>query len=176
MNKGLEVIEAHHLFGTGYDDIEVVVHPQSCIHSMIEFADGSVKAHLGATDMRIPIQYALSYPERWGPPVPPVRFETLAALTFEPADTETFPCLELAYRAGRAGGTLPAVLNAANEIAVEAFLAGRLPFIAIPAVVEASIDAHTPTAADDLDTIESADAWAREYAHETASRWPEACS
>ena len=98
MNKGLEVIEAHHLFGVSYDDITVVVHPQSCVHSMVEFADGSVKAHLGATDMRVPIQYAFSYPDRWDAPVPPVDFRSFGALDFEAADTDTFRCLALALQ------------------------------------------------------------------------------
>lgn len=135
MNKGLEVIEAHHLFGVGYDDIVVVVHPQSCIHSMVEFADGSVKAHLGATDMRIPIQFAFSHPRRWDAPLPPVDFRTLGSLDFDAPDTATFGCLELAFSAGRAGGTVPAVMNAANEVAVAAFLEGRCGFLDIERVV-----------------------------------------
>ena len=128
MNKGLETIEAHHLFGVGYDRIAVVVHPQSCVHSMVEFADGSVKAHLGATDMRIPIQYAFSHPERWEAPLPPVDFTTIGSLDFEPPDLETFRALTLAIEAGRTGGTMPAAMNAANEVAVAAFLAGRIRF------------------------------------------------
>lgn len=164
MNKGLEVIEAHHLFGMSYDDITVVVHPQSCVHSMVEFADGSVKAHLGATDMRIPIQYAFSHPDRWSAPLPPVDFRTIGALDFEEPDTGTFRCLSLALEAGRAGGTMPAVLNAANEIAVAAFLDHRAAFDDIPRIVERVMDAHTPGAAVDLETVEGADAWARSRA------------
>jgi len=136
MNKGLEVIEAHHLFGMSYDQIKVVVHPQSCIHSMVEFADGSVKAHLGATDMRIPIQFAFSQPRRWAAPLPPVDFTALGRLDFAEPDFETFGCLQLAFDAGRAGGTLPAVLNAANEVAVAAFLGGRCGFLDIERTVE----------------------------------------
>ena len=161
MNKGLEVIEAHHLFGMSYDQITVVVHPQSCVHSMVEFDDGSVKAHLGATDMRIPIQYAFSHPDRWSAPLPPVDFRTIGALDFEEPDTDTFRCLRLALEAGRTGGTMPAVLNAANEIAVAAFLDRRAAFDDIPRIVERVMDAHTPGAALDLETVEAADAWAR---------------
>ena len=161
MNKGLEVIEAHHLFGVDYDRIDVVVHPQSCIHSMVEFSDGSVKAHLGATDMRVPIQYAFSHPERWGPPAPPVDFRTLGSLEFEAPDVRTFRSLDLAYAAGRAGGTAPAVLNAANEVAVAAFLDERVSFQAIPGIVERVLERHSVTRADTLDAVEAADQWAR---------------
>jgi 1-deoxy-D-xylulose-5-phosphate reductoisomerase len=164
MNKGLEVIEAHHLFGIGYDRIRVVVHPQSCVHSMVEFADGSVKAHLGATDMRIPIQYAISLPERWDAPAVPVDFTTLGRLDFEEPDTTTFPSLALAISAGMAGGTMPAVLNAANEIAVAAFLAGELPLLAIPETVERVMSAHEPQVPTSVDQVEAADAWARDRA------------
>ncbi|MDY0339751.1 MAG: 1-deoxy-D-xylulose-5-phosphate reductoisomerase [Coriobacteriia bacterium] len=164
MNKGLEVIEAHHLFDLPYDRIEVVVHPQSCIHSMVEYADGSVKAHLGATDMRVPIQYAFSHPERWDAPVTPVDFRTLGTLEFEKPDMHTFRSLSLAYEAGRAGGTLPTVLSAANEVAVAAFLAGRAPLTAIPATVESVLERHDRTAADTLAAVEAADSWARRTA------------
>lgn len=164
MNKGLEVIEAHHLFDMPYEAIEVVVHPQSCIHSMVEFTDGSVKAHLGATDMRVPIQYAFSHPDRWDAPVPPVDFRTLGSLEFEEPDIVTFPSLALAYEAGRAGGTLPAVLNAANEVAVAAFLAGRAPLTAIPETVERVLERHDRTSADTLEAVEAADTWARRTA------------
>jgi 1-deoxy-D-xylulose-5-phosphate reductoisomerase len=164
MNKGLEVIEAHYLFGIAYDRIRVVVHPQSCIHSMVEYADGSVKAHLGATDMRIPIQYALSLPERWRSPVEPVDFVELGRLDFEEPDRETFQCLDLAFEAGRTGMTYPAVLNAANEVAVAAFLAGTAPFLAIPDTVARVLDAHAPVPADSLEAVETADAWARTQA------------
>jgi len=161
MNKGLEVIEAHYLFGIAYDRIRVVIHPQSCIHSMVEYADGSVKAHLGATDMRIPIQYAFSLPERWRSPVEPVDFVELGRLDFEEPDRETFQCLDLALEAGRTGMTYPAVLNAANEVAVAAFLAGTAPFLAIPATVARVLDRHEPVPADSLEAVEAADAWAR---------------
>lgn len=164
MNKGLEVIEAHHLFDLPYDAIDVVVHPQSSIHSMVEFADGSVKAHLGATDMRVPIQYAFSHPERWAAPVPPVDFCTLGSLDFEEPDISTFRSLSLAYEAGRAGGTLPAVLNAANEVAVAAFLAGRAPLTAIPETVERVLERHDRMSADTLEAVEAADSWARRTA------------
>ena len=164
MNKGLEVIEAHHLFGVSYDDITVVVHPQSCIHSMVEFADGSVKAHLGATDMRVPIQYAFSHPDRWDAPVPPVDFRSLGALDFDAPDSDTFPALALAYDAGREGGTMPAVLNAANEVAVAAFLDRATTFDAIPRIVEQVMAAHVSGPADSLDAVEAADAWARREA------------
>ena len=142
MNKGLEVIEAHHLFAMPYDRISVVVQPQSAIHSMVEFADGSVKAHLGTTDMRIPIQFALRYPERWDAPVAPLDFRTLGALEFAAPDEDTFRCLALARAAGERGGTLPCVMNAANEVAVAAFLAGEGTYLGIAACVEAVMDAH----------------------------------
>jgi 1-deoxy-D-xylulose-5-phosphate reductoisomerase len=164
MNKGLEVIEAHHLFGISYDDIAVVVHPQSCVHSMVEYADGSVKAHLGATDMRVPIQYAFSHPDRWDAPVPPVDFRTLGALDFEAPDPQTFRCLTFAIDAGRTGGTMPAVLNAANEIAVAAFLDRRVAFDDIPRIVERVMDSHTAERATDLESVEAADEWARSAA------------
>ncbi|MRS13036.1 MAG: 1-deoxy-D-xylulose-5-phosphate reductoisomerase [Actinobacteria bacterium] len=164
MNKGLEAIEAHHLFGVGYDNISVVVHPQSCVHSMVEFADGSVKAHLGATDMRVPIQYAFSHPERWGAPVPPVDFLSIGSLEFEAPDLETFPSLRLAFDAGRAGGTAPAVLNAANEVAVASFLDRRCALDAIPQTVERVLCAHTVVPADSIETVEAADDWARREA------------
>ncbi len=161
MNKGLEAIEAHFLFGIGYDDIRVVVHPQSCVHSMAEFTDSSVKAHLGATDMRIPIQYALSHPDRWEAPVEPVDFGAIGSLDFEEPDVKTFRCLALALDAGREGGTMPAAMNAANEIAVEAFLAGRCSLVEIDEVVAAVMDAHEKAPADTVEAIEAADAWAR---------------
>lgn len=164
MNKGLEVIEAHHLFGVAYDRIDVVVHPQSCIHSMVEYADGSVLAHLGATDMRIPIQYAFSHPRRWTPPLPPVDFRTLGSLDFGAPDLETFGCLRLAFEAGAAGGTAPCVLNAANEVAVAAFLGGRCGFLDIERTVEAVLDSHERVVPESIDQIEEVDAWARRQA------------
>lgn len=141
MNKGLEVIEAHHLFGVPIDDIRVLVHRQSLVHSMVEFADGSVKAHIGPSDMRIPIQYALSYPERWEAPVPPMDFAQSPSLSFDEADPEVFRCLALAYDAGRAGGTLPCAMNAANEVANQSFLDSEIAFTDIDAVVEWVMDA-----------------------------------
>ncbi len=164
MNKGLEAIEAHHLFAIPYERIEVVIHPQSCIHSMVEFRDGSVKAHLGATDMRIPIQYALSFPERWDAPVEPVDFATLGRLEFERPDLDAFPCLRIALDAGRAGGSAPAVMNAANEVAVTAFLERRIGFLDIPRIVEATLEAHEPTEIPSIEHVERVDAWARAHA------------
>lgn len=161
MNKGLEVIEAHHLFAAPYDRISVVVQPQSAIHSMVEFADGSVKAHLGTTDMRIPIQYALSYPERWDAPVAPLDFTKLGSLEFGAPDTDTFRCLALARAAGEAGGTLPAAMNAANEVAVAAFLAGEGSYLGIAACVEAVMDAHERQPVESLEQLEAVDGWAR---------------
>ena len=164
MNKGLEVIEAHHLFNMPYDKISVVVQPQSAIHSMVEFTDGSVKAHLGTTDMRIPIQFALSYPERWEAPVQPLDFTKLGSLEFAPADTDTFRCLALARHAGSVGGTLPCVMNAANEVAVAAFLAEEGSYLGIAECVEAVMDAHVADGVQKVESIEQLqelDAWAR---------------
>ena len=165
MNKGLEVIEAHHLFGMPYEKIEVVVQPQSAIHSMVEFTDGSVKAHLGTTDMRIPIQFALSYPERWQAPVQPLDFRTLGSLDFAAPDLETFRCLALARHAGEVGGTLPCAMNAANEVAVAAFLNGSCSYLGIAQCVEAVMDAHNVCAVESLEQLEEVDTWAREAAH-----------
>jgi 1-deoxy-D-xylulose-5-phosphate reductoisomerase len=164
MNKGLEVIEAHHLFGVSIDQVRVIVHPQSCVHSMVEFSDGSVKAHLGATDMRIPIQYAFSYPRRWGPPIPPVDFAQLSRLDFAEPDPVTFGCLRLALQAGRAGGTMPCVLNAANEVAVAAFLHGECTFLGIEAVVEAVLEDHDRKELESIAQLEEVDRLARNAA------------
>lgn len=164
MNKGLEVIEAHHLFAMPYEKIEVVVQPQSAIHSMVEFTDGSVKAHLGTTDMRIPIQFALSYPERWDAPVKPLDFRTLGTLEFTAPDTETFRCLALARIAGTRGGTLPCAMNAANEIAVAAFLEERCSYLGIAEVVEATMDACKVESVESIDQLGEVDAWARSFA------------
>ena len=167
MNKGLEVIEAHHLFTMDYGRIEVVVQPQSAIHSMVEFADGSVKAHLGTTDMRIPIQFALSYPERWDAPVEPLDFRTLGTLEFAAPDIDTFRCLALARYAGECGGTLPCAMNAANEVAVAAFLAGRGSYLGIAGTVEAVMEAHEREGVQEvtsLEQLEAVDAWARRFA------------
>ena len=170
MNKGLEVIEAHHLFNMPYDKISVVVQPQSAIHSMVEFTDGSVKAHLGTTDMRIPIQFALSYPQRWEAPVKPLDFTKLGSLEFAPADTDTFRCLELARHAGGVGGTLPCVMNAANEVAVAAFLAEQGSYLGIAECVEAVMDAHEREGVqkvESLEQLQALDAWARETARKS---------
>lgn len=164
MNKGLEAIEAHHLFGVSLDDIRIVVHPQSCVHSMVEYRDGSVKAHLGATDMRIPIQYALSYPRRWDSPTIPVDFAKVARLDFAEPDLETFRCLAIALEAGRARGTAPAVMNAANEIAVAAFLAGEARYFDIEETVSSALAAHTTEPLHSIEQVEAADAWARRFA------------
>lgn len=166
MNKGLEVIEAHHLFEVDYDDIRVVVHPQSCVHSMVEFADGSVKAHLGVTDMRIPIQFAFSAPERWDAPVQPIDFTRSGSLDFDEPDLETFGCLALAFEAGRMGGTVPAVMNAANEIAVASFLAGEIGFLDIERTVRAVVEAHVAEPLRDFEQVEAVDAWARATARD----------
>ena len=167
MNKGLEVIEAHHLFAMPYEKIEVVVQPQSAIHSMVEFTDGSVKAHLGTTDMRIPIQFALSYPERWDAPVAPLDFRALGSLEFAAPDVETFRCLALARHAGETGGTLPCVMNAANEVAVAAFLAGTIGFLDIAECVGSVMDAHEREGVqrvESLEQLQELDAWARRTA------------
>lgn len=169
MNKGLEVIEAHHLFDMPYDKISVVVQPQSAVHSMVEFSDGSVKAHLGTTDMRIPIQFALSYPQRWSAPVEPLDFTKLGTLEFLPPDTETFRCLELARIAGTTGGTLPCAMNAANEVAVAAFLEGSCPYLAIAECVEAVMDGHRAEPVTSLEQLEEVDARSRS----AASNWLE---
>jgi 1-deoxy-D-xylulose-5-phosphate reductoisomerase len=164
MNKGLEVIEAHWLFGLRPEQIEVVIHPTSVVHSMVEFVDGSFKAQLGVTDMRHPIQYALTWPERWPTELPP--FDPVAAgpLEFERPDPERFPCLELAYGALREGGAAPAVLNAANEVAVEGFLARRVGFSEIPRVVRDVVERHGSEPADSLEDLVAVDRRARESA------------
>ena len=161
MNKGLEAIEAQHLFGVSLDEIRIVVHPQSCVHSMVEYADGSVKAHLGATDMRIPIQYALSHPRRWETPVKPVDFTAIARMDFAEPDFDTFRCLGIALEAGRAGGTAPAVMNAANEVAVAAFLAGEARFFDIEETVAGVLAEHSREPLESVEQIELVDAWAR---------------
>ncbi len=170
MNKGLEVIEAHHLFAMPYDKIAVVVQPQSAIHSMVEFTDGSVKAHLGTTDMRIPIQFALSYPARWSAPVEPLDFRTLGSLEFEAPDLGTFRCLALAIEAGTTGGTLPAVMNSANEGAVAAFLAEQIPYLGIAELVERAMNyavrEGSVQAATSIDQLLAIDAETRVYARE----------
>jgi len=164
MNKGLEVIEAHWLFDIPQDRIEVVIHPQSIIHSMVEFRDGSFKAQLGLPDMKLPIQYALTYPARLPMNGPRVNFPDLREMTFASPDIGRFPALRLAYEALRAGGTHPAVLNAANEIAVNAFLIGRTSFASIPALLEHTLSAHRGNGVADIGDIVEADAWARAHA------------
>ncbi len=164
MNKGLEAIEAHHLFAKEYDKIKIMVHPQSCIHSMVEYIDGSVKAHLGVTDMRIPIQYALSYPTRRQAPLEPLDFCKLSNLSFEAPDTQTFGALRLALEAGRLGGTAPAVLNAANEIAVAAFLKDKCGFLDIEQTVETVLEHHDCVKVQSLEQLEEVDRRAREEA------------
>ena len=164
MNKGLEVIEAHELFGAEYDHIEVVVHPQSVVHSMVELSDGSTIAQLSMPDMRLPIGYALAWPDRIGTPFGRIDWAELRRLDFEPPDHGAFPCLGLAYEAGRAGQTAPAVLNAANEEAVAAFLAGRIPWVGIPDVLKAVLDRHDGGPADGVDAVIDADRRGREVA------------
>ncbi|HSW38784.1 MAG TPA: 1-deoxy-D-xylulose-5-phosphate reductoisomerase [Acidobacteriota bacterium] len=168
MNKGLEVIEASWLFDADADEIAVVVHPQSIVHSMVEFMDGSVLAQLGPTDMRVAIQYALTYPERWDTPLPSLDIFNMPRLEFIAPDPDKFPCLALAYRALRAGGTAPTVLNAANEIAVEAFLNKGILFAEIPSIIASVLDGHEVQEASDLETVLKADAWAREEARAAA--------
>ena len=167
MNKGLEVIEAYWLFGVPPENIEVVVHPQSVIHSMVEFVDGSMKAQMGMPDMKLPILYALAYPDR--PPAPSRRVDlaALGSLTFQAPDTEKFECLALAFRALEAGGTAPAVMNAANEVAVQMFLDGEIPFSAIPGVIRESLDRHVPLRAFTLDDLERIDGDTRRQARHT---------
>jgi 1-deoxy-D-xylulose-5-phosphate reductoisomerase len=166
MNKGLEVIEAHHLFGTPYDRIDVVVHPQSIIHALITLCDGAALAHLGHPDMRVPISYALHHPEREDVPVRPLDLAELGSLTFERPDLDAFPCLRLAREAAEAGGTGPCVLNAANEVAVHAFLGGRLGFMGIPAVIEQTLERVGAGAVHSFDSLYEADARARDVAGE----------
>ena len=164
MNKGLEVIEARWLFDIPAEKIDIMVHPQSLMHSMVEFVDGSVVGQLGTADMRQPIQYALTYPERLSSPVPPLDWNLVSRLDFMQPDRRKFPCISLAYRAIEAGGTAPAVLNAADEIAVEAFLNRKISFSDIPKLIAGTLEAHKPNKADRLETIIEADTWARKYA------------
>ena len=166
MNKGLELIEAHHLFGTPYDRIDVVVHPQSIVHSLIQLCDGATLAHLGYPDMRVPIAYALHFPERVDVPVRPLDLVELGALTFEAVDLDAFPCLRLARAAGEAAGTAPCVLNAANEVAVHAFLDGRLPFLGIGEVIERALERLDAGRVHSFDSLYAADRDARTLAAE----------
>jgi 1-deoxy-D-xylulose-5-phosphate reductoisomerase len=164
VNKGLELIEAHHLFGVAYDRIEIVVHPQSIVHGLVHLNDGSTLAHLGYPDMRVPISYALHHPERADVPVPSLDLAAVGELTFEAPDTDAFPCLRLAREAGEAGGTAPCVLNAANEVAVAAFLDGRIAFTGIAEIVAAALEALPAQPLSHFDDVYAADAAAREHA------------
>ena len=163
MNKGLEVIEAHWLFDMPFENIRVLIHPQSLIHSLVEFPDGSVKAQLSYPDMRLPIQYALGYPERLpNPELPRLDWDSLKSLTFEQPDFGKFPCLKLAIEAGKKGGTYPAVLSSADEIAVELFLSGRIRFNDIARLVAGALEQHQPVVQPTIEEILAADTWARE--------------
>ena len=166
MNKGLEVIEAHWLFGVSADQIDVVIHPQSIVHSMVELNDGSVIAQLGVTDMRLPIQYACSYPDRWEAGLPALDLTRAGRLEFHAPAHDRFPCLGLAYRALRGGGTLPVVLNAANEVAVKAFLEEKLGFTAIPRVIEKTMNAHQVEPVSTLEVVRRVDRWACDHARD----------
>ncbi len=166
MNKGLELIEAHWLFDLDPSKIDIVVHPQSIIHSMIEFVDGSVKAQLSQPDMRLPIQYALTYPERLQCPLGRIDWGEMLRLDFEPPDLVKFPCIRLAYEAAQAGGAAPAVLNAANEVAVSLFLEGRISFVSIPSLIEDALASMTGHSCDSLETLRLVDAQTREYVAE----------
>ena len=166
MNKGLEVMEAKWLFGVDTDQIEVLVHPQSIIHSAVEYEDGAIMAQLGEPDMRVPIQYALTYPKRVANPFPKIDFAKRAQLTFDHSDMDTFRCLALAYKALKIGGTMPTVLNSANEIAVAKFLSGKIGFLDIPALIEKTMEAYTVKENYTLEDLLEADAWARAYATE----------
>ncbi|MGZ5325688.1 MAG: 1-deoxy-D-xylulose-5-phosphate reductoisomerase [Solirubrobacterales bacterium] len=163
-NKGLELIEAHHLFGVPYEQIDVVIHPQSIIHALVHLNDGASLAHMGYPDMRVPISYALNYPQRADVELPALDLADLGQLSFEAPDLETFPCLRLAREAGEAGGTAPCVLNAANEVAVEAFLAGELGFTGIPELIERTLDALPAQPVVHFEQLFEADAAAREHA------------
>jgi 1-deoxy-D-xylulose-5-phosphate reductoisomerase len=165
-NKGLELIEAHFLFGLPYDRIEVVVHPSSIVHALVRFRDGATLAHLGYPDMRVPISFALTYPERAATPIPPLDLASGVTLEFHAPDLDTFPLLALARSAGEEGGTAPCAFNAANEVAVAAFLDGKLPFLGIAEVVEETLDAADTPVARDLDELVAADAQARRRAGE----------
>lgn len=170
MNKGLEVIEAKWLFGLELSQIEVVVHPQSIVHSLVEFVDGSVLAQMGVPDMRLPIQYALSYPDRWPASWPRLSLLETGNLTFLPPDRETFPALDLAYEAGRTGGTMAAVLNGANEAAVQQFLAKKIGFLQIPELISRALEAHVPVSDPSLEEVLEADRWSRHFVLDLANK------
>ena len=171
MNKGLEAIEARWLFDLDSSQIGVAIHPQSIVHSLVEYVDGSVIAQLGIPDMRLPIAYALAYPERLPLDLPPLDLLAVQTLAFLEPDRTRFPCLDLAFAALKAGGTMPAVLNGANEVAVEAFLAGRIPFLAIGEVVGEAMERHRPSPAAEVEVILNADRWAREEARRITERF-----
>ncbi len=173
MNKGLEVIEANELFGMGYDRIEVVIHPQSVVHSMVEYTDGATIAQLSMPDMRLCIGYAMAYPDRIATPFGRIDWAELRRLDFEPPDTEAFPCLELAYAAGRMGETAPALLNAANEVAVQAFLDERIRWTAIPEILETVLGDHDGTEADSLEAVMEIDGKARAAAEQVVASQPD---
>jgi len=170
MNKGLEVIEAHELFAVDYDHIDVVVHPQSIVHSMVEFSDGATLAQLSQPDMRLPISYALAWPDRGAVAFGALDWSTVTRLDFEPPDRQAFPCLDLAYQAGRIGGTAPAWLNAANEVAVDAFRVGLMPWSWIADVIKDTLESHDGASADNVEAIIEADRRARQRAKETVQR------
>jgi len=170
MNKGLEFLEAMFLFNIAYDKIKVLIHPQALVHSMVEFIDGVIIAQISATDMRVPIQYALCYPDRMAGPLPRLDFYKIKELNFSIPDTGKFPCLRLAYQAARELGTLPAVMNAANEVAVEGFLRGKLRFVGICEVVSKVMRRHKNCLSPDLNGIKNSDSWARQEAIKIISR------
>lgn len=170
MNKGFEVIEAHFLFNIPSENISVLIHPQSIIHSLVEFIDGTYLAQMSNPDMKAPIAFALAWPERLLGVVPPIDWSILRALDFELPDTDTFPCLELAYEALKAGGSMPAVLNAADEIAVEAFLMGKLKFLEIPKIIKQVMDKHTPQDFSSVEEVLEIDKWARKKAWEEINK------
>jgi 1-deoxy-D-xylulose-5-phosphate reductoisomerase len=170
MNKGLEVIEARWLFDVPETSIDILVHPQSIVHSMVEFVDGSIVAQLGSADMRGPIQYALTYPERCPSPMPSLDWTALPPLEFDVPDRSRFPSIDFAYDALRMGGTAPAALNAADEVAVECFLDHRIGFDDLPRIVGAVLESHTPRKADTVENILEADRWARRRTLEVAGR------
>jgi 1-deoxy-D-xylulose-5-phosphate reductoisomerase len=168
MNKGLEVIEAHWLFDLPAGQIDVIIHPQSIVHSMVELRDGSIIAQLGGADMKLPIQYACSYPDRWPAPVARIDLTAIGRLDFQAPDLERFPCLRLAYRALEAGPSHAVVLNAANEVAVASYLDEKISFVSIPRVIEQTMDAHTTESVTTLPSVREVDRWARHYSQNVA--------
>jgi 1-deoxy-D-xylulose-5-phosphate reductoisomerase len=169
MNKGLEAIEAKWLFDLAIEQISILVHPQSVVHSMVEYKDGSIIAQMGVPDMVTPISYALSYPRHLETPLPPLNFEDIGTLSFMKPDTVRFPCLDLAIRAAQIGGSMPAVLNGVNEVAVDSFLRGKIGFLEIPEVIEKTMEAHEPFEIDSIEAVMEADAWAREAGRKLAA-------